>query len=83
MAAMTAATLGMAAGAANADHAHHLVTPGTCVYGIGEGQPHAPGHTWQPGQGKFVHSGLHVGTPGTFAFTQPANPVDFAGGVCP
>jgi hypothetical protein len=74
--------LGLMAGPAFATHAHKLVTPGTCVDGLGAGQPHADARTWSPGQGKFFHSGLHVGKPGDFAFNQGGQ-VAVDGGVCP
>jgi hypothetical protein len=75
------AALAVLAAPAVAGHSHHLDTPGTCVEGLGAGQPHAEGRTWAPGQGKFFHSGLHVGTPGDFAFGQGGQ-VSVDGGDC-
>ncbi len=58
----------LAAAPALADHPHTLTTPGGCVDGaggLGAGQPHAPGHEWEPGTGgKYFHSGLHMGATG-------------------
>jgi hypothetical protein len=75
-------TVGLLAAPAWATHSHVLQTPGTCVDGLGAGQPHADARTWSPGQGKFFHSGLHVGTPGDFAFHRGGQ-VAVDGGDCP
>ena len=60
---------------ASAEHPHVLQTPGGCVdrggQGFGTGQTH---------DGTSFHSRVHKGTPGTFAFEQPANPVSVGGG---
>ena len=62
----------MFAGTALADHDHDLLTPGTTVVDIANGQTEkCPG---DPGGHKF-HGNVHTGTPGTFAFAQPKNPV--------
>jgi len=59
-------------GRALADHDHNLITPGTTVVDIANGETEkcatdAGGH-------KF-HENVHIGVPGTFAFAQPNNPV--------
>jgi hypothetical protein len=67
LAAATALGIGLTAAPALADHPHTLTTPGGCVDGVdglGAGQPHAPGDEWTPGQGKYFHSGLHMGATG-------------------
>jgi hypothetical protein len=62
----------MSAGTALADHDHDLITPGTTVDDIGDGQTRkCPPH---PGGHKF-HDNVHTGMPGGFAFEQPNNPV--------
>lgn len=65
--AATALAAGLSVAPALADHPHSLTTPGGCVDGadgLGAGQPHAAEDTWAPGQGKFLHSGLHMGATG-------------------
>ena len=65
--AATALAIGLAAAPALAEHPHTLTTPGGCVDGadgLGAGQPHADGDGWEPGQGRYVHSGLHMGATG-------------------
>ena len=59
--------VGLMATPALAEHPHALTTPGGCVDGadgLGVDQPHAQGDQWEPGQGRYVHSGLHVGATG-------------------
>jgi hypothetical protein len=65
-----ALTLG-GASPALAGHEHFLITPGICVEDIARGQ------TSQTSGGGFhqFHENVHIGTPGTFAMTQPNNPV--------
>jgi hypothetical protein len=65
--AATALGIGLIAAPALAEHPHTLTTPGGCVDGaggLGAGQPHAPGDEWAPGQGRYLHSGLHMGATG-------------------
>ena len=65
--AAAALAVGLIAAPALAAHPHTLTTPGGCVDGaggLGVGQPHAEGDQWEPGQGRFVHSGLHMGATG-------------------
>ena len=71
---MTAGTVAfpMSVGTALADHDHNLVTPGTTVVDIGNGQTEKS--ACEPGGHKF-HTHMHTGTPGTFAFARPNNPV--------
>lgn len=58
-----------------AEHPHVLHTPGGCVdrggQGFGTGDVH---------DRSSFHSRVHTGTPGTFAFKRPRNPVSVAGG---
>ena len=67
-----ALALPMFAGTALADHDHNLITPGTTVVDIGNGQTEKC--AYDPGGHKF-HAHVHLGQPGTFAFQQPNNPV--------
>ena len=60
------------AGTALANHDHNLITPGTTVVDIGDGQTEKCATA--PGGHKF-HANVHLGTPGTFAFARPNNPV--------
>ena len=62
----------MFAGTALADHDHNLITPGKTVVDIANGQTEKC--ATDPGGHKF-HANVHLGTPGTFAFAQPNNPV--------
>lgn len=59
---------------AMAHHPHVIVTPGTCVdragAGFGTGEAHDE---------TSFHERVHMGTPGTFAFAQPDNPVAIVG----
>jgi hypothetical protein len=55
-----------------ADHDHNLVTPGTTVVDIGNGQTEKCAD--DPGGHKF-HVNVHFGKPGAFAFTKANNPV--------
>ena len=68
-----------AGGPASATHSHVIQTPGTCVdkagAGFGTGEDHASG------TGPTFHSQVHKGTPGTFAFERPGNPVAVVGGT--
>ena len=61
----------MFAGTALADHGHNLITPGTTVEDIANGQTGKSAS--DPGGHKF-HVNVHLGTPGRFAFEQPNNP---------
>ena len=54
-----------------AHHDHYLVTPGACVEDIGQGQT---AQTAGGGAHRF-HDNVHLGTPGTDAFTNQRNPV--------
>lgn len=72
-----AAVTALSTGPAWAEHAHHLDLPnGNCAdrggAGFGTGQDHESA-------GSF-HAHVHTGTPGTFAFAQPGNPVAVVGG---
>jgi hypothetical protein len=60
------------AGTARADHDHNLMTPGTTVVVIGDGQSEKS--ACAPGGHQF-HDHMHFGTPGTTAFENPRNPV--------
>ena len=55
-----------------ADHDHNLVTPGTTVVDIGNGQTEKL--ACEPGGHRF-HAHMHAGKPGTFAFERANNPV--------
>lgn len=59
---------------AMATHPHVIITPGTCVdragVGFGTGEEH---------DDTSFHERVHVGTPDTFAFKQPNNPVYIQG----
>lgn len=62
-----------------AEHPHVIMTPGTCVdragTGFGTGEQH---------DDTSFHERVHMGAPGTFAFTQEHNPVSIKGRtVCP
>ena len=61
------------AGTALANHDHDLITPGTTVVDIADGN--TENCTGEPAYHVF-HVKVHTGTPGTFAFTQPNNPVE-------
>ena len=65
-------TLSIAAPAL-ADHDHNLITPGTTVVDIGNGQTEkcASDHG-----GHQYHNHVHLGMPGMHAFLNPNNPVD-------
>ena len=66
-------TLGLSiSGSAVANHDHNLITPGTTVVDIGNGQTEkcasdAGGHSY--------HEHVHLGMPGMFAYENPHNPV--------
>lgn len=57
-----------------ATHPHVLTTPGSCVdkggAGFGTGETH---------DDQSFHARVHKGTPGTFAFNRPNNPVAVTG----
>jgi hypothetical protein len=55
-----------------ADHDHDLITPGTIVVDIADGQTEKC--ATDPGGHQF-HAHVHLGQPGTFAFALPNNPV--------
>jgi hypothetical protein len=55
-----------------ADHDHDLITPGTTVVDIGNGQTERC--ATDPGGHQF-HAHMHTGTPGMVAFANPSNPV--------
>ena len=59
-------------GTALADHDHNLITPGTTVVDIANGN--TENCSGDPAYHKF-HLNIHLGTPGDFAFGQPNNPV--------
>jgi len=59
-------------GRALADHDHNLITPGTTVVDIANGQTEKC--ATDPGGHKF-HVNVHIGVPGTIGFAQPNNPV--------
>jgi hypothetical protein len=67
-----ALAMSMSAGTALADHDHNLITPGTTVVDIADGQTEKC--PTDPGGHKF-HTNAHKGRPGDFAFAQPNNPV--------
>jgi len=86
MLATAALGVGLIAAPALAEHPHALRTPGGCVDGadgLGAGQPHAEGDQWEPGQGRYVHSGLHMGATGQDNVTlgRGNSRVTIAGGV--
>jgi len=60
------------AGAALANHDHNLITPGTTVFDIGDGQTEKC--SADPG-GHQYHAHVHFGTPGKVALENPKNPV--------
>ena len=68
-----ALTFGLSiSGSVFANHDHDLITPGTTVVDIGNGQTEkcasdAGGHSY--------HEHVHLGMPGMFAFENPHNPV--------
>ena len=66
-----ALTLGTGA-VVTANHDHNLITPGTIVEDIADGQTEKC--ATDPGGHKF-HENVHLGQPGLFAFAQPNNPV--------
>jgi hypothetical protein len=73
MALVLALTFGVSVAApAFADHDHNLITPGTTVVDIGDGQTEKCAS--DPG-GHMYHDHVHFGMPGTFAFQNPNNPV--------
>jgi hypothetical protein len=79
VAAVVAAMLALA-GPALASHPHYLVTPGTCVEDVASGQTSkAQG---ERGGHKF-HENVHLGQPGSSAFTNESNPVSVGKGSCP
>ena len=59
-------------GSALADHDHDLITPGTVVVDIANGQTEKCAS--DPGGHQF-HNHVHIGAPGTIGFAQPNNPV--------
>ena len=61
------------ASSASADHDHNLITPGTTVVDIANGN--TENCSGDPAYHKF-HWNVHLGTPGGFGFDQPNNPVD-------
>lgn len=69
-----ALTMPMFAGTALADHDHNLITPGTTVVDIANGQTEKC--STDPGGHKF-HANVHLGRPGMpeGAFARPNNPV--------
>ena len=74
------ATLAFSGPAAYASHEHYLLTPGTCVGGIAEGQT-AKGEG-EGGYHKF-HDNVHKGAPGTEAFEKENNHVFVDRDSCP
>ena len=69
-------------GTAMADHDHNLITPGTTVVDIANGN--TDNCEGEPAYHVF-HENVHKGTPGQFAFEQPNNPVSViktVGGPC-
>jgi hypothetical protein len=67
-----AITLALATGgSALAGHDHYLVTPGTCVEDIAQGQT---SQTTGGGAHRF-HDNVHLGQPGAVAFQNDGNPV--------
>lgn len=69
-----ALTIPMFAGTALADHDHNLITPGTTVVDIADGQTEKCAD--EPGGHQF-HVNVHLGRPGgrEGAFARPNNPV--------
>jgi hypothetical protein len=73
MAFALALTFGLSiSGSVFADHDHNLITPGTTVVDIGDGQTEKCAS--DPG-GHMYHDHVHFGRPGTFAFQNPNNPL--------
>ena len=56
----------------SANHDHNLITPGTTVVDIANGQTETC--ATDPGGHQF-HMHVHLGMPGMFAFERPNNPV--------
>lgn len=74
VAALVSAALALGSlGAAHAEHAHWLQTPGTCLEDLGSGQT-SIADTEHGGYHQF-HLNVHLGVPGTHAFANPQNPV--------
>lgn len=71
-AALAASMIVAGSGAALADHDHNLVTPGTTVVDIGNGQTEKC--STDQGGHQF-HANVHLGQPGSVAFENPNNPV--------
>jgi hypothetical protein len=67
LALLVVAALLAAAPGALADHDHDLITPGTTVEDVGDGQTEKCAA--DPGGHRF-HENVHLGTPGAFAFAQ-------------
>ena len=63
---------------AHGQHAHVLLTPSDSDPEV------APATCTSMSDTAFhnFHSNVHIGTPGTFAFDQPNNPVDIRGAGC-
>ena len=59
-------------GAALADHDHDIITPGTTVEDVANGQTEKC--ATDPGGHQF-HTHMHTGMPGMVAFENPNNPV--------
>jgi hypothetical protein len=73
MALLLASTFGFSiACPALANHDHNLITPGTTVVDIGNGQTEKC--ATDPGGHKY-HEHVHLGMPGMLAFENPHNPV--------
>jgi hypothetical protein len=66
------ALIGLSGGVVSADHDHNLITPGTTVVDIGNGQTEKC--ATDPG-GHAFHEHVHLGMPGMKAFENPNNPV--------
>lgn len=66
------ALIGLSGGPTSANHDHNLITPGTTVIDLGNGQTEKC--STDPG-GHMFHENVHLGVPGTKAFANPSNPV--------
>lgn len=80
VAAIMAVSAAFSASAAFAIHEHYLLTPGTCIEDVAQGQT-----SKGEGEGGFhkLHDNVHKGQPGTAAFENPNNPVSVDKGSCP
>ncbi len=73
------AATALGASPAAASHPHYLVTPGSCVEDIADGQTSQS--AIDGGYHQF-HDNVHKGAPGTVAFGNEHNPVSVDKGTC-